>query len=210
MELALRSFNRLHELDGQNILVRTDSKNVWWALAEGKVHAPKNVRLVKQIFWFLVKSNINLQVTWIPRELNQLADDISKYLDTSDWMLNKDWFTYFNSQWGPFDIDLFASSMNHQVPAYYSRFYTPDCAGVDAFAQVWGRRCWANPPFSITSKVIQHAAACKARVCMVVPFWITKPWWYKLTPDNKCFASFVHKVFRINPSKRHILARHHW
>ena len=174
---------------------------VWWALSEGKVHAVKNIVLVKNTFWFLVESHINLHVTWIPRELNQFADDLSKFMDTSDWMLHKDWFTYFDKKWGPFDIDLFASYMNHQVPRYYSRCHTPDCAGVDSFAHYWGRNCWANPPFSIMSRVLQHAEACKARVCLVMPFWITKPWWRKLTNDNIWFNKFVHGVFLINPTK---------
>jgi hypothetical protein len=35
-----------------------------------------------------VERDVTLSVEWIPRELNSLADEISKFLIPSDWMLN--------------------------------------------------------------------------------------------------------------------------
>jgi hypothetical protein len=43
-------------------------------------------------------------------------------------------FFFFNQKWGPFSIDRFADSNNHQLDNFYSLFWTLGSKGVDAFA----------------------------------------------------------------------------
>lgn len=138
---------------------------------------------MKEIFWYGVQAGIDISAVWIPRELNTLADEISKFTDTSDWMMNKDIFSALNRKWGPFTTDLFGSFTNHLLPRYYSRYHTPSCAGVNAFAYDWGAHnpSWCNPPFGLISRVIKHAIRCKARICLIIPVW-PRSWWHLLAP----------------------------
>jgi hypothetical protein len=68
-------------------------------------------------------------------------------------MVNPAVFGSLSARHGPYEVDLFASHSNHQVPIYYSWHNTPDTTGVDAFRFKWGRRCWCNPPFRLIGKV---------------------------------------------------------
>ena len=149
----------------------------------------------RDIFWFCVQHDLRLLVTWLPREENQEADHYSKISDSSNWKLNPFWLQRLTGLWGPFDIDLFASFSNHQLPKYYSFFHTPTTAGVNAFCFTWQGNCWCNPPFNLVAKVIQHARSCKTCLCLIVPFWPSARWWPLLVCEKgRAFRGFVHGV----------------
>ena len=189
--LCLQSFNRYGELRGKNIQLNTDSFNAFLAIQKASVRVPANVQLIKQLFWYCYEHDIRLAAAWIPRAENQLADTLSKWVDKNDWRIHPDVFAMLTQRWGAFDIDLFASHTNHVVPKYFSQCHTPDTVGVNAFAFVWGRACWANPPFCLIGKVFQHAKRCGARVCMIAPRWPHAPWWHVLVPRRGQFSKFV-------------------
>ena len=88
----------------------------------------------KQLFWFCLEHKISLHVHWVPRELNEDADDVSKLLDGSDWRLHPGIFASLNNRWGPHTVDLFASSKNAQCQRLFSKFWCPGTSGVDAFS----------------------------------------------------------------------------
>lgn len=60
---------------------------------------------------------INLNVCWLPRNENIVADFFSKMYDPDDWEIDQRNFTLFNRMWGPFTCtcDLFANYHNHNV-----------------------------------------------------------------------------------------------
>ena len=71
----------------------------------------------------LTKQNmIRLIPEWIPREENSDADHLSKAVDADDWRLQSDIFDKFNRLWGPFTIDMFASSHSTQLSRFASRY----------------------------------------------------------------------------------------
>jgi hypothetical protein len=73
---------------------------------------------------------------WIPREENQIADEISRIsenLDTDDWALTDDFFSQLDRAWGPFMVDCFANFYNFKVKKFYSMFRVPGSSGIDAF-----------------------------------------------------------------------------
>ncbi len=138
----------------------------------------------KQLFWYCLKHNITLRAAWIPWEQNELADHLSKIIGVDDWMVNPATFRAHSAEFGPFEVDLFASHTNHQVPKYYSQFYTPDTSGVNAFRFKWGRRCWCNPPFRLIGRIWQHALSCGVRMTLVIPYWPSAPWWHKVVDGS--------------------------
>ena len=69
-------------------------------------------------------------------------------------------FYFFNQKWGPFSIDRFVDSNNHQLDNFNSRFWTPGSKGVDAFTFDWSKdNNWLVPPI------------CKGTGVIIVPLW---------------------------------------
>jgi hypothetical protein len=135
--------------------------------------------LLRELAYLLRQRSITLQVRWVPREENSLADTLSKYFDPSDWMLNPSLQRRVVSilRVKP-TVDAFASSRNHHYQRWWSREREPGSAGVDFFQQpLLGEVCWMNPSFSLIGRVLAHFAQHKARGVIVVPAWPAKPWW---------------------------------
>ena len=188
-----KSFNQHSELRGKRILIHTDNQAVFFIINKAGSRTATIHDLCKQFLWYCITSAIDVHANWIPREQNELADFYSKEVDSSDWKLRPDVFALLTDRFGTFDIDLFASYNNYQVKDYYSLYYTPTCSGIDAFNFHWGRACWCNPPFFQMARVLAHAFACSARMCLICPFTPTAPWWHSLLDsDPLFFASFVH------------------
>ena len=138
---------------------------------------------------------------WVPRELNQLADYISKFYDGNDWQLNPAVFSQLDSLWGPHSLDVFASHLNHLCPKFFSLYHCPDTAGVNAFAFDWsGENAWINPPFSQMGRVVRHLRRCRAQATLICPWWPKRPWWHLICPDGRIFAHFV-RDWRLLPAR---------
>ncbi len=67
-----------------------------------------------------MERDITLSVEWVPRELNSLADELSKFIISSDWMLSRRVFRQVEERWGSHSVDLFASDVNFQCARFYS------------------------------------------------------------------------------------------
>jgi ribonuclease HI len=189
---ALLAFNQDGALTGTQLQICTDAKNVWHSLMKGRSFAGDCVAIAQQILLYAFHHHIQLEVDWVPRELNTVADDISKYVDQSDWQLNPSMFSYLNSMWGPFAVDLFASASTTQLPMFFSKFYTVGSSGVNAFSFHWDRPGWAYPPVSLVSRILVQAESQCARLCLVVPHWIATAWWARLVPGGVFFNTYVH------------------
>jgi ribonuclease HI len=202
---ALESFLVSGNLAGMSVLVVTDSHNVFTHMTTGRVRAPDSVPTVQDIFLFAFMHKIRMRFEWVPREQNVEADELSKLQGGADeHQLHQSVFQSLSQEFGPFDTDLFASHTNHLLPSYFSRHYTPTCAGVDAFAQLWNGMCFANPPFAILGRVLQYAAASVATLCLICPFWPAAAWWHRVCGTDGCFHSCVHDV-RVLPDRADLL-----
>jgi ribonuclease HI len=203
---SITAFNRHGAMRGKNVEIVTDNQNVCSAIDEGKVHAPKCVKATQDIFLYCASQNIHLSTTWVPRGLNAQADSLSKMVDGDDIMLLPSTFARLSQAWGPFSVDLFASDRSHQLPCYYTRRFTPGSAGVNAFCHPWSTTsrnpAWAFPPFSILSRVWQHARALSASLVLIVPHWPTSPWWKYVCPRGSTggFAAYV-LDYQVLPAK---------
>ncbi|PNW81631.1 hypothetical protein CHLRE_06g253975v5 [Chlamydomonas reinhardtii] len=202
---GLRSFQGPAGLEGQTIRVMTDNLNAANIINKGSAKADNCYVVAYELLWYCVERNIRLEAQWVPRDKNQFADYLSKIQDPDDWAVSDSTFTALSKQWGPFDIDLFASHRTHRLPAYYATHFAPGAAGVDAFRFRWGRACWAYPPFNLLLRVLKHAQACRARMCLLAPVWPTRDWWPFLTSDGAVFKGFVHGV-RVLGKPRDVIA----
>ncbi|CAG2214782.1 unnamed protein product [Mytilus edulis] len=138
--------------------------------------------------------NIAHEVEWIPRAENEIADYISRIIDTDDWGVAVHVFEYLDSLWGPHEIDWFASDHNHRLPVFYSRYWNVHSMGIDAFTVNWqGINGWYVPPVCLLLKVLMYMQQCNAYVTVILPLWRSANYWPFLCPKGD---RFIDQVFR--------------
>ena len=114
--LSLKGF--VYLLSGSAVKWSTNNQAVPWIVESGsmKEHLPQ---LVVDVF-YTARENIEIDVQWIPRLLNERADYLSKIVDYDDWIVKDCYLRAVTSLWGPCSVDCFASSLNCKVPRFLS------------------------------------------------------------------------------------------
>ena len=189
--LVLSSF--ASKLAGHRVKWFTDNQNVVHIVeaGSGKQHLQS---IALNIFEMCFKHGIRLDIDWIPRSLNDKADYISRIQDFDDWKVNPQLFAGIDSFWGPHTVDCFTHIENTQLPVFYSRFWCPGSAAVDAFTVNWvGEVNWWVPPLHLVDRTIRHAQVCNAVGSLLVPAWKSAPFWPLLCPDGTHLAPFIHQ-----------------
>ena len=93
VSLALEAF--VEELKFQAVAWFTDNQNVVSIINKGsKVSLLNAISL--EIFQKCLRFGINIDVIWIPRDYNYVADEISKIIDYDDYTINDDIFTFLD------------------------------------------------------------------------------------------------------------------
>ena len=163
---------------------------------------PQLQEVAIRIFSLTIQCQIRLEPEWVPREQNEQADYLSRIIDLDDWLLNPEIFAQLDAQWGPHTIDRFASCDNRQLPRFNSCCWNPGSEAVDTFTADWsGESNWWCPPIALIPRVIRHAQACSAYGTLIVPCWLSAPFWPLLCPAKNQFALFVAEVIEL-PQER--------
>ena len=137
--------------------------------------------LAISIFEFCIRNNIELSVQWIPRSLNQKADSVSKFMDIDDWQITSEFFALLEQYWGPHTIDCFANFYNTKIERFFSRFWNPGTAGVDAFFQSWqNENCLLVPPVTLVCETLKHMDGDSTVGTLVIPDWPSSAFWLLL------------------------------
>jgi hypothetical protein len=180
--LALECFSsRLH---GQSVVLRSDNMTNVANICRGGGRSERTTQIATHVWELCVRESIHLTAIYHPGAVNTLADQLSRtQWERDDWMLAPSLFQGADRLWGPLTTDLFASSGNHQVPRYYSRYPDAFAAGLDALRQNWhGLQAYANPPFALLGRVARKIETDTATVVVVLPEWRSAPWWPLLFP----------------------------
>lgn len=167
---------------GLVVQIWTDSQAAYACCVRmrGNVSVFPEVRALYLAAW---AAGVELTFVWVPREHAMLraADDLSKWQDTSDWMLSR---TFARQQlfglMGYPDIDCLASKHAHMCPVYYSAVYDGECAAVDGMLQPWdcwpvrvpqpGKPlCWVFPPVKLVPAVLRKIHLEKAEAIVILP-----------------------------------------
>ena len=127
--------------------------------------------------------SIRLLPQFIPGHLKVLADSISlrNQVLGSEWTLCSQAVEELLRRW-PATIDLFATSLNHRLPVYFSPMFDPQSAGTDAMLQSWdGLQAYAFPPFGLLPPVLAKVRCSRGlELTLVAPFWPQHPWFLDL------------------------------
>jgi hypothetical protein len=83
-------------------------------------------------------------------------------------------YLFFNKLWGPITCDTFANNKSKKVSTgiFFSRYFTTDTSGVDAFAYHWSKyNNWIVPPVYLIYMTISLMRMCKTRGTLIIPKW---------------------------------------
>ena len=61
-----------------SLLIQADNKSVYFIVKKGSSNVLSIHTMLVELFWLFTQYNICLDLAWIPRELNQWSDDLSK------------------------------------------------------------------------------------------------------------------------------------
>ena len=136
--------------------------------------------IAREIWLWALERNIWLSASHVPGVLNVEADSASRkdYALDSEWKLNVTVFQKIDRQFGPVEIDLFATRVNTQCDIYFAWQPDPNALAFDAFLQDWHYKImYAFPPFSVIGRFLQRVESSSSReVLAILPLWPTQTW----------------------------------
>jgi hypothetical protein len=186
IQFGIASFAPL--LKGCSVKWLTDSQSAMKIAQVGSMRFDCH-KLAIDIFSMCLNAGIQLDIQWIPRTQNAQADYISKLIDFDDWELTQATFQQLEVRFGPHTLDCFASYRTAKVKKFFSRYWNPGTAGVDAFYQDWSNEnCLVVPPVPIAARVLNFMYHNKWKGTLVVPLWTSASYWPLIVSK---FASYV-------------------
>ena len=118
--------------------------------------------------------NIRLEMIWRRRNTEEivLCDKISKTFDLSEYRIEDASFHKLQEEFGPWEMDWFASNWSNRLDRFTSRFWTVGCEWTDAFSQSWEEdEGFFHPPLDLLASVMEKIEKYGARGILVVPDW---------------------------------------
>jgi hypothetical protein len=162
-------------LSGKRIDAWIDNLPLVFALGKGSSSMREVHDEVEKLFWWKLEHHFSLGAIWWDTHANFRADGITRTEVDGDWRLSREGFLLVWARWGPFDMDLMASSvsvqrdMTGQALPFFSRFRSPGCAGVNVLAQVLGNGSfYCFPPAQMIGPVVCHLANLREHMRLVL------------------------------------------
>ncbi|XP_011164155.3 uncharacterized protein LOC105198980 [Solenopsis invicta] len=174
---ALRCF--ASHIEESEILLRVDNSTaISYINHMESVKFPTLSDLAREIWCWCSRRNIFIYASYIPSAQNFEAHAESRIVsEETEWSLGKQYFDEIEAALGPFDIDLFASSINNKCRDFISWHPDPLAQAVDAFSMSWNQLYfYAFPPFILTLKTVRKIITDRAEGVVVVPWWPAQPW----------------------------------
>lgn len=171
-----------------------------WQSQGAKSHALSNA--LKKLFWVVSKTNIHLNLCYIPSPLNP-ADPPSRVLSLQDAKLSPSAWSQVQVKFGGrlgHSADLMALPSNVQCSLdgsplpFFSPYPTPGCSGVNVFAQLPANHghLFSNPyifpPIVLIPQVLRFAKTQSIPCSLVVPDVRPRKFWWPLLQS---FPSFL-------------------
>jgi hypothetical protein len=107
-------------------------------------------------------------------DINEIVlwDCLSKDFDLYEYRIREDSFRELESEFGPWDIDWFASDWSKRLDRFASRYWTVGSEITDVFSQKWAEdEGFFHPPVSGLFLVMEKVEKYGARGVIVMPDW---------------------------------------
>jgi hypothetical protein len=99
------------------------------------------------------KYNINIDMVWIPGSENDKADFLSCIVDNDDWSISEYIYQIIEFNWGPHEVDWFASDHNFKLKVFYSRYWNMYSTGNRC---IYGVNGLFVPPIFLIPRVLKY------------------------------------------------------
>ncbi len=197
---CLRAF--ASRIRNKRVKLQTDNTGVVCIIAKGSPN-PELQRLVESVFNVCLDLGVVLEPVWVPRENNEVADEVSRIVDLDDWAIRREVFHEIDLKYGPHTVDRFADHNNTRLPRFNSRYFVPGTECVDSFSADWkAENNWLVPPLFLVPRAIQYLRECKGVGTLVVPKWPAQPYWPLLVGRSGHFAPHIVDWFQFPPFSR--------
>ena len=219
IHLGLRHFS--HLLEGQAVAVFCDNATaIAYLRNQGGTFSSQLNQEAQEILRWAESKRITLLPQFIPGRHNVLADALSRRNQVigSEWTLTQEVVDKLLRHW-PATVDLFATSLNHRLPVYFSPLRDLMSAGTDALLQSWDNmRAYAFPPFALVRQVLNKVRnSHNLELTLIAPLWPQKEWFPDLLellmdppfclPERKDLLRQPHfHRFHLNPRVLHLHA----
>ena len=201
--LALGGF--LPSLRGRVVVMFSDNTTALAYLKkQGGTRSSTLNTVAQSVLRFCEESHIQLLPQFIPCKMNVPTLSRKNQVIGSEWTLCAEAFRHLFRLW-PATIDLFATSLNHRLPVYFSPMMDPQSAGTAAMLQSWDDlQAYAFPPFGLLSRVLAKVRQSKGfELTLIAPFWPQHPWFPDLLELLVEIPSFL-------PRRRDLLKQPHF
>ena len=186
--------------------IRTTLRLLAYLRKQGGTRSSSLNAVAQELLRLCESQVVRLLPQFIPGHLNVLADSLSRRSQVLgfEWMLCPQAFAELLRRW-PATIDLFATSMTHRLPVYFSPMYDPMSAGTNAMLQSWdGLQAYAFPPFSLLPRVLAKVRVTRGQeLTLVAPFWPQHHWF----PD---LLELLLEIPLFLPRRRDLLRQPHF
>jgi hypothetical protein len=177
--LAIKTFTKSRACAHIKLLMDNASA-VAYINKMGGTHSQGLAKLAIDLWEWCFQKDMMVSAQHLPGYLNVRADQESSVIqDSSDWKLNLSDFQALLNRWGPFEVNLFASRLTHQLPKFASWKPDPMAIYVDPFSVNWNEvRGYAFPPFALIGRCVRQVRSQKVdQLVLVAPVWPTQPWY---------------------------------
>ena len=100
------------------------------------------------------------------------------FQDSLEWMLHPAVFQALQKEAGCFDIDLFATRVNHQVPAFVSWRPEPGAVATDAFnVKLDFQLGYLFHPLCMIERCLKKIQQDQSHCVLITPVWKSRPWY---------------------------------
>jgi len=135
--------------------------------------------VAKKIWNWCIPRDIWLSAIHIPGSTNVVADSLSrKRYSDHEWALNREMFQKLYDLYPSISIDLFATTLNTQLPRYASWRPDPHAVFVDAFSS--NEHFYAFLPFSLIPKCLDKIEIDQAEGILIATAWATQTWYPRI------------------------------
>ena len=167
---GLKSFlDKSHE---EHIRIKCDNMTaVVYLNRKGGLKSLECHEVSKKIWLWAIDRGNHISAEHLPGTENVIADKASRNFDrNTEWELDTKVFKRIEANFGPFDLDLFASRLNSKLEHYVSWKPDPNAQFVDAFQLSWKElKFYAFPPFSMILNCLQKIKQEEGTGVIVTP-----------------------------------------
>ena len=139
---------------------------------------------------------VMLRPIWIPLDLNNVADWLSKSIHWDDFSVTVEFYNKVCQAVGEVpEVDCFADNYNTKAQKFFSKTYCPLTWGVDAFSCVWDptKLHWIFVQPSMVARAVNYLKLSKVRALCLVPQWKFSHFYPRLM--DLCEQGFVQEVY---------------